>query len=408
MQIGEAIVPHLDKVTLFIENENEAAGDHIARILVHIGEPAVPSLIKWLKYTAEGALISKEKRVSIQKTIDILAEIGQPAVPYLIEMQKGFRGSHKVAAAMVLQKIDYTTNEQVIIQALARGLDDKYDYVRQWALGTCMIVLPKINDPAQEQAIILALIKWFSDDNENIRERAIEALIKIGEPAIPQLIEGVKQAMFKYDESARLPIPLPHPVQLLTPWTWGAIFKEVGGIRYDVVEKPVIPAYILTNIGKPAVPRLAEVLRDTSQYWHLRCSAALILGEIGGQDALPVLGEFTNDYEKNVAAAAVLAVSKFGSPAAPVLFQTIQKSEKWDVRELAELCLVDYVGKAAVPLLCGEVKDFNEQYCKKDVELLGKIGDPAALPLLNQALNFYDKVVQNNAEKAIKEIDKKQ
>ena len=136
------------------------------------------------------------------------------------------------------------------------------------------------------------LIKRLSDENQEIRVSAADALVKIGEPAVPMLIEVLK--------------------------------GQNQETRYEAV-------YVLGEIGRPAMPALIEALAD--EEWEVRYSANEALSRIG-EPAVPALKKALANADDGVRSWAAWGLGVIGEPAktaVPMLIQALS-DEHWDVR----------------------------------------------------------------------------
>ncbi|MCS7209222.1 MAG: HEAT repeat domain-containing protein [Fimbriimonadales bacterium] len=111
------------------------------------------------------------------------------------------------------------------------------------------------------------------------------------------------------------------------------IFSDNGHLRLDLLQwshrateyvrrnRKKLKGNVLRQIassGKPAVPILAQALRDTEN--NIRCEAAKALGQIGDPQAVPALIEALQDVDRDVRRAAARALGQIGdSQAVPAL-----------------------------------------------------------------------------------------
>jgi HEAT repeat protein len=160
--------------------------------------------------------------------------------------------------------------------------------------------LGAIGDPQAIPPLIQALQNEDYEDYEvqvRVREAACEALVKIGAPAVPHLI------------------------QALGDWD--------SGVRAAACEA-------LVKIGAPAVPHLIQALGDGDR--DVRVAACRALGEIGDGQAVPHLIQALGDRDWYVRAAACRALGQIGDPQAlPHLTQALEDEDvRWAAREAVE------------------------------------------------------------------------
>jgi HEAT repeat protein len=294
--------------------------------LVQIGEPAVPLLINNLKVYTQ-VTDDKEKRKTVA---DILVGIGQPAVPYLIKELKSW-----------------------------------YKKVRPKVLN----ILNDIGGPDAEAVVMETSKKWLADEDEEANRVAAGILIKSCKSDIPSLIKLLGEALRNRDSAFS-----------------GEIIAEE-----------------LVKIGEPAVPFLIDVTKNTENHSVLYLAALLILRDIRDPRSIPVFEEAYRSKVSKLCYCAIGAFSNMGEAGAPDLIEIIRYS--WDsyYKKTAEEGLLKRTGKAAVPALNKELVSGDDiGWRKKVARLLGQIGDPGAIPALNEVLNDQDKGVRKEAEKALK------
>ncbi|MBI1928336.1 HEAT repeat domain-containing protein [Candidatus Poribacteria bacterium] len=255
----------IESLIIQLGDENQAVGRDAARALGQMGEPAVPALIK--------ALSAEDWKVRYN-AINALIEMGEAA--------------------------------KAAVPALRQALDDQemlVDYNAAYALYRI--------EKSTSNAVIYKLVQALSF----LKTKAVEALVEIGEPAIPALIEGLRT-----DSRA-----------------------EIGGVRVDLDNQA---RFVLGRMGPPAVPVLMEALKHHDS--QVRINAAFALGTIGrpAQGAVPALIKALGDEAWIVRMAAVDALGRIGEPAkgiVPALVvalgdenQDVRRTAAWALREMGE------------------------------------------------------------------------
>jgi acetate kinase len=147
--IGEPAVKALIKS---LDHENEQVRNNALLTLVAIGESAIPKLIEAL---------GSENLWIRDYAVDALIKIGKPAVPGLMAVLED-------AGSSVLAKAD------------------------------AAIVLGKIGDKRAISALILVL----GDKDSWVQKQVILALVRFGEPAVPELIEALKNDNYRISVNA--------------------------------------------------------------------------------------------------------------------------------------------------------------------------------------------------------------
>jgi HEAT repeat protein len=197
---------------------------------------------------------------------------------------------------------------------------------------------------------------------------------------------------------------LPRPVGLATSNLSGVGRQQVRMDRY-------FAALLLGELrAEAAVPALIEATRDES----INYRAATSLGEIGDARAIPALREMVAAFpEQRVFAGYGLAALGVAEGFA-ILDDVAVSHEQWTQRRYA----VDLLGKTmdprSTPILLRSLRDEHANVRVSAVRSLAAVGDPAALITLRVALDDYEVTPVNErttvaaeAEKAIAAIESK-
>lgn len=194
-----------------------------------------------------------------------------------------WRVRNKAAWALV------ETENALAVPVLIEALKDEHEEVR-WvaAAGLHGFGGTKAIEP---------LIEALKDKYELVRKIAIAALAKIGEPAVPGLINALKEMDLGEDAEE----------------------NTISVLRY---------------IGKPAVHALIEYLKGEKAEVQGMCFWAL--GEMGDPEAVPVLIEALEDEDPDARRdLAVDALGKIGDVRAvePLIERLGDKDVQWDIPE---------------------------------------------------------------------------
>ncbi len=287
----------------------------------------------------------------------------------------------------------------------------KKAWTTQFAIATTILCLVPLfgltrNTWAQEptKAEIASEIENLKKGDEFLVEDAIDALRKLGSPAIPQLIEALQSENLQVRQGA---------VDALGKIGQSAIPDLLEGLKSDKEQVRWGAAKALGIVGsdaKEAVPDLIEALQDKEA--RVRSSAAYGLGgiESDAKEAVPDLIEALQDKEARVRSSAAYGLGGIGhdaKDAIPDLSKALQDSDK-DVRRHAAWALgrIGHDVKGAVSDLSKALQDPD-----KDVRISAAfafyfIGVEAkeAVPELKAALQDSDKYVRGNAAYALGEI----
>lgn len=229
-------------------------------------------------------------------------------------------------------------------------------------------ILAKIGDENALQVFVQALLK------EPVFEMVAEELAVKGEQAIPYLLGAVKESE---DKTMR--------------------FKTM---------------YVLNKIGPVVEEHIVRALADDR--WFVRRNMCIMLGQVGSESSLSVLGGLLEDKEPRVRIEALRAMNKIGGQACePWAIRAIHDKDS-DVKKEAMLLLGQIGGEASVDGLC-------ELYQKKDIlgrtettavkkqiiAALGGIGTKSAASFLIKVAKDKDQELAAAAVKILQELMKK-
>ena len=189
--------------------------------------------------------------------------------------------------------------------------------------------------------LICALQDELNDENEATRLNAAYALGSIGEPAIPTLIEALKQ-------------------EAKVAWN-----RNLD--RGDFTNPSQLDSiYGLAAVGEPAVPALTEVLGDDRNWWT-RAGAAAALGCMGepAHGAVPVLIEALKDDSEWVRRNAADTLGNIGPSArsaVPALIEALgddRTVSRWSLSDapLRENAMIALTKMGQLPHLTPVLKD---------------------------------------------------
>jgi HEAT repeat protein len=151
-----------------------------------------------------------------------------------------------------------------------------------------------------DERCIEPLVRCLRDGDWQVREASVEAVAMIGSPAVDMLLRYVR------DYDARKPV-----------------IKTLGKINDERVLDPLISlmrsdefrdsaTWALAELGKPAIGRLLELLKDPDE--TTRKQAILALGEIKDDSCVDSLIERLKDDDWFTRLSAASALEKIGDP----------------------------------------------------------------------------------------------
>jgi HEAT repeat protein len=236
----------------------------VISLMAFAGDRPIASLVQDLNSA------QVETRVQALRELDDLGPKAAEAAPAVIIQLDHSSSQVRTYAAHVLASIGPAA--QPGVAALIRAVVDPDPVVRREAVRALVAV------GAEVHLAVPVLGRAMDDTDPAVRARALEGLSRLGEAAVPDLIEAV---------------------------------KNPTGIRCWACEA-------LADIGpkaKAAVPALIDRSRDSNA--DARREALLALGEIGPDAvaAVPRLREAVGDRDSTVALAAIYALGRMGDAA---------------------------------------------------------------------------------------------
>ncbi|TKJ33501.1 MAG: hypothetical protein CEE38_20280 [Planctomycetes bacterium B3_Pla] len=162
-------------------------------------------------------------------------------------------------------------------------------------------------------------------------------------------------------------------------------------------------ALLLGQLGKKeAVPVLIKATKDKT----INYQAAISLGKIGEKSAIPALRKMAKDFpDERLWAGYGLAA--LGEPEGfDMLTEVIISDSRWTERRHAVRALGDIGHPKALPTVVKALKDKHVNVRVSAARALGAIGDSAALPALIEALNDTEVTKVNAPTTVEKEVRK--
>ena len=154
----------------------------------------------------------------------------------------------------------------------------------------------------------------------------------------------------------------------------------------------------LKKIGRPALPKMVELMRDETKPAMTRGYALVVIASIGTDEVVPYLEEAAQDDDFGTRCEAIKYLGKIGSARAVEILISICK----DPAKMLSLdsyyssrALEKVTNKEAIPVLLEALQDKDvlvdeggNKYSIDDIaaEALGSIGDPSVIPHLKAAL----------------------
>jgi len=183
-----------------------------------------------------------------------------------------------------------------------------------------------------DERCVEPIVRCLRDGDWQVREASIEALAMIGSPAVELLLRYIR------DYDARKPV-----------------IKTLGKINDERVLDPLISllhndefkddaTWALAELGKPAIGRLLELLKDPDE--GIRKQAILALGEIKDASCVDALIESLKDTDWFTRLSAASALEKIGDPRGREAVKPLMKDPDLVVRLRIERMLAAWKKQA--------------------------------------------------------------
>ena len=308
--------------------------------------------------------ISNSKTASIRNINHKISVWSLIAIEFKLTFKtRNGKASSKLAILVLIQGLCFLgcqSQEQKIQQFIVQ-LSDRNHMARARAIYT----LSKIGEPA-----IPALINAL--DNEDTRQSAADILSRIGVPAIPALIRSANHA----DRGTSVSI-----INALIKIGKPAVSSLIGMLNHEDIWIRNVTVAALTEIGEPSVSELIEALHHQDNL--VQINVAVTLGDIG-KPALPALIEALDGSTITIRLKIIMALNRINSFKAkssvmrqiPILIEALNDEMNIRIHTVEVLGLIGTAAKPAIPSLIGMLNDSDERLCASVVLALGRIGNP--------------------------------
>jgi len=244
-----------------------------------------------------------------------------------------------------------------IIEPLHLALNNEISQVRMASAD----ILGRLKD---ETAVSL-LIERLGDDNSYVKTSANDALLKIGTPSVPILIEVLKQKAENVNISQ----------SNLVGDKIGTKFKK------ELAKRASLQASVISVLGNMKDPTAIAPLIESMKVMPA-----------------PDATEDEKTYAASVRTSAITALATIGAPAVEGLLSTLENNIETETARVNSASVLGTIGdrKAVIPLInC--LKDANKNVRAASAASLGTLKDKRALNTLIELLNDNDVVTKINA-----------
>jgi HEAT repeat protein len=243
---------------------------------------------------------------------------------------------------------------------------------------------------------IQAAFRSLRSGEEAVRREVVDELGRSGRPeALEPLLVAVTDESWPVRQAASAHLAA-FAVPLLLPALEHALRDDANAaIRNAAME-------IYVRLGSAAGAPLVSLLEDSDE--EIRNFAAVMLGSVGGETAVPALLLALQDADVNVRHAAAASLGRIGSPEAVPHLVAALRSEPW--LQYSAIHALGELGdpRATRPLL--ELLE-NDMLRGSVLEALGQVSGRDALPQLVPYLHEPDPVLRNLAIRAVVAIEQR-
>ena len=253
----------------------------------------------------------------------------------------------------------------------------------------CLLVWNASASTSQE---IDSLIDQLNDQSGEVRYNAFLNLIRIGKPAVPQLLKALPAAgRHLRHEIVDIFTQMEADAEKAVPALLAELREHVNThYHWDV-------AVALASIGPSALAGLTEALSDPNRNVRQYAASALDYMGIDARTSVPALMPLLQDKYGKVRAAAASALGSMGQVGLDPLFELHSRH----IPPPEALRRSDHPAHAAVSSLIQLLADESHSVRTAAAGALGDIADPTAVPALIAALKDKDNDVRGGAAIAL-------
>lgn len=385
-KLGERDVSTPFLVALAQSSRDQQIQQVVAEALAKIGERevSIPILTKLAQSTGTHDVYAKtveEIRKIADKDLSNLARLAESA------RDDTFHGK----VTEIWTQLDEPT--KAMLSTLANNTQKKEDRTRLEAAR----VLAKIG----ERAVSMPVLSELAQDSEEewVRLQAIEVFSRIDEhdialPILENLAQNAKDVQIRQQAVEAIAEISERDASMPMLWDW-----EDANVNFSLtIKTQVLTTEDGKEVRKPEMPASGQDIVKSVYQMRRRISKVLRAGET----VVPVLTELAESAPNFWARYEVVkALSQIGEPAKSVLstFALNVQEEEDQIRQEAAAALARIgVLDTALPVLTELAQSaWDDDIRNQAIEVLGQIGEPASLALLQIALSDTDVEIAQTA-----------
>ncbi len=259
-----------------------------------------------------------------------LVNIGEPAVEPLLEALFSENEDVRLYATYALGQI----GDRRASRALLKMFKDEHPLVRQTAAEAIISF--------GDTSLIPAITRELSSGNPQVRRQALEVLGRLGDESLVETISSyLSDPEILVVKTAIIALG-----NLGSERACPALSRLLGNRDSDV-QDALRSAFL--NIGEPAAPCLAEILKQKGT--AAEASAIVILGRLKAPAAVSDILPYLRHPEPTFRRLAVAALTEIGDPRAEEYFLGLLEDADPALRMYASIGLMNMGGKIAIKLL---------------------------------------------------------
>lgn len=252
---------------------------------------------------------------------------------------------------------------------------------------------------SKNPSAIPVFINALQDKDELVRLTAVEALQNIHEPeAYDALIAAVK------DPSAH--VRATALSELEDSKNPGTIPVIINALQDKEVTVACRAARCLGHLkADPAFDPLLTILNNKKEYADLRADAAIALGDIGNQKAIPYLTSCLKDKDSQIRCGAAVALGRLKATTALPQLISMLKDRKAEIRIYAAHALGKIGNAQACDALAAAAKDKDFTARNSAITALSNMNDKPAYSKLIEIIDSDDQISASFAALALRKYD---